>query len=298
MSDNPFDVLKIPLPADGDPRLKNVTIKQLLHHTAGWDRAVSFDPMFRSVAIAKEQSVEPPAKPIDIIHYMMKRKLDFDPGERYAYSNFGYCILGRVIEKATGQSYEAAMQKLIFEPIGIKNTKLGETLKIANNETHYFDEKKGNAVLGPDIGKRVPRPYGAWYLEAMDAHGGWISTATDLVRFGSAFDVPEKCKILKAASIRTMFERPDRPAGQNKEIEGRDVFYGCGWNVHAIKDGSMNTWHNGALDGTATILVRRHDGLCWAVLFNARTNEKGTYLGGLIDPLVHEAANKVKRWPQ
>jgi len=44
--------------------------------------------------------------------------------------------------------------------------------------------------------------------------------------------------------------------------------------------------------------VRRHDGLCWAVLFNTRANAKGTYLGNLIDPLVHEAADKVKRWPK
>jgi hypothetical protein len=53
----------------------------------------------------------------------------------------------------------------------------------------------------------------------------------------------------------------------------------------------------GALDGTATILVRRSDGLCWAVLFHARENRRGEDLAGLIDGLVHDAADRVKHWP-
>jgi CubicO group peptidase (beta-lactamase class C family) len=298
LEDNPFEFLKVALPPESDPRLKKVTLKQLLQHTAGWDRAVSFDPMFRPVLIAKDQKVQPPAGPMDIIRYMTKQKLDFTPGERYAYSNFGYCILGRVIEKATGQSYEAAVQKHLFDPLGVKNTQLGKTLTVAKNEVKYIDDKKAAAVMGPDFGKQVPRPYGAWHLEAMDAHGGWISTASDLVRFASAFDKPGECKFLKAASVQTMFTRPHGLAGHDKEGKKKDVFYGCGWQVRTLgKEERMNTWHNGALDGTATILVRRSDGLCWAVLFNARSNAKGTYLGGLIDPLLHDAANKVKRWP-
>jgi hypothetical protein len=53
----------------------------------------------------------------------------------------------------------------------------------------------------------------------------------------------------------------------------------------------------GALDGTATILVRRSDGLCWAVLFNACENRRGEDLAGLIDGLVHDAADRVKHGP-
>lgn len=297
MTDNPFEVLKIALPKGADPRLKKITIQDLLQHTAGWDRGVSFDPMFRPILIAKEQNVQPPARPIDIIHYMAKRKLDFTPGERYAYSNFGYSILGRVIEKTTDQSYEAAVKKHVLTPLGIKDTQLGQTQTPAKGETHYFDAKNALAVLGPERGKPVARPYGAWYLEAMDAHGGWISTAPDLVRFGSAFFPPDEGKVLTAASIKTMFARPDGLAGHTKDGKPKDVYYGCGWNVRHVAGGKINVWHNGALDGTATILVHRFDGLCWAVLFNTRANAKGTHLGSLIDPLVHQAANQVKRWP-
>lgn len=299
LDDRVFEFLKIALPANADPRLNKITIKHLLQHTAGFDRAKSFDPMFRPIVIAKDQDTKPPAKPIDIIRYMTKQKLDFDPGERYAYSNFGYCMLGRVIEKATGQSYEAAVQKHVFDPIGVKHTQLGHTLTAAKDEVHYFDEKnrKGNAVMGPNFGKPVPLPYGAWYLEAMDAHGGWIASAPDLVRFASAFDHPEACKVLKADSITTMFARPDGLAGHTKDGKARDVHYGCGWQVRTVGGGKVNTWHTGALDGTATLLVRRCDRLTWAVLFNTRSNAKGAYLVGLIDPMVHGAADNVKRWP-
>ena len=94
-----------------------------------------------------------------------------------------------------------------------------------------------------------------------------------------------------------MFARPQGAAGDNAKGKPRPSYYACGWNVQIVGKGKANHWHTGALDGTATILVRRHDGLCWAVLFNARTNARGEYLARLIDGLVHEAANKVDRWP-
>ncbi len=112
------------------------------------------------------------------------------------------------------------------------------------------------------------------------------------MRFASAFDHPDECKILNADGIKTMFARPDGLAGHTKDGKAKNAFYACGWQVRTVGGGKINAWHNGALDGTETILVRRHDGVCWAVLFNTR---KG--LVGKIDPLMHQAADKVKRWP-
>src|SRR5262249_47998282 len=77
---------------DNRPFWKKVTVRQLLQHTGGWDRQQSFDPQFRSVLIAKEEHVAPPAMPAQIIQYMLDRPLDFEPGTRSAYSNFGYCL--------------------------------------------------------------------------------------------------------------------------------------------------------------------------------------------------------------
>ena len=87
-----------------DPRLQEITIRQCLQHTGGWNRDVSGDPMFRSVDIARAVGAPAPARQEAIIRYMFGQPLDFAPGASYAYSNFGYCLLGRVIEKVTGRA--------------------------------------------------------------------------------------------------------------------------------------------------------------------------------------------------
>jgi N-acyl-D-amino-acid deacylase len=301
LDDHAFPLLQLDPPAgsEPDPRLKEITIRQLLQHTAGFDRAQSFDPMFRPIVIAKRLNTAPPAGPEQVIRYMLGHKLDFNPGSRYAYSNFGYCVLGRVIEKVSGESYGMFVREQVLKPVHMTDTQLGKTLERAANEVTYVDRRgrTGRAVVGPEPGKQVPLPYGTWYLEAMDAHGGWISSAPDLVRFAAAFSVPDRCPVLKADSVRTMFARPDVRAGRDKNGQPGDSYYGCGWNVRMAENGRTTTWHNGALDGTATLLVRRADGLCWAVLFNVRDNPRGEYLSKLIDPLMHQAADRIQRWP-
>jgi CubicO group peptidase (beta-lactamase class C family) len=53
-----------------------------------------------------------------IISYMLDRRLDFDPGKRFAYSNFGFLVLGRVIEKLSGQSYAEFVRLQVLAPMG------------------------------------------------------------------------------------------------------------------------------------------------------------------------------------
>jgi N-acyl-D-amino-acid deacylase len=302
LDDKVFDVLGLKAPkgrkAKFDKRWKDVTILELLQHRGGWDRDQSFDPMFRSPTICKELDVEPPADQDAIIRYMLRQPLDFDPGERYAYSNFGYCLLGRVVEKASGSGYEDYVKKEILDPLDIETMRQGKTLlkDRAPGEVRYYADGEGNAVLGPRLGKSVPLPYGAWNLEAMDSHGAWIASATDLVRFGAAFNDPKNCKILSAKSIATMFARPPGAAGENENGKPAAAYYGCGWEVQRVGDGKADTWHSGSLDGTSTMLVRRWDGLTWAVLFNSRQAEGGQP-AGLINPLVRDAADAVKHWP-
>jgi N-acyl-D-amino-acid deacylase len=304
LDDHAFQVLQFqPFIEDKkrpDPRLRKITIRQLLHHTAGWDRAKSYDPMFESVKIARALKVPAPAHADHIIRYMMGQPLDFDPGTRYAYSNFGYCVLGRVIEKVSGQSYETYVRQHILQPLGIRDMRIGRTLPRgrAAMEVHYYPNKDRTApaVFADILGQKVPTPYGAWYLEAMDAHGGWIASAADLVRFASAFDHPDQSKLLSAKSIQLMFARPSGPAGFTKNGKPRPNYYACGWSVRPVKGGS-DAWHAGALDGTGTLLVRRFDGLNWAVLFNKWHDQNDKSLSDQIDPLLHAAADRVKRWP-
>jgi len=285
-----FAFLGLALPKDGDARLNKVTIRHLLHHTGGWDRSKSFDPMFRPREIAKEQEVATPAGPDAVIAYMLKRPLDHDPGATYAYSNFGYCILGRVIEKASGVGYEAFVKKHVLEPAGAKGVRLGRSLleNRAPGEVRYYarGDRKSGSVFGE--GGRVPVGYGGWNLEAMDAHGGWLASAPDLVRFADALDRPAE-PILTKKSVDVLF------GGATKVGDG--VFYACGWTVRPKGD-KRTTWHNGKLDGTATLLARRWDGVTFAVLFNADENKDGKYLIPLVEGPVHAALDAVKDWPK
>lgn len=287
-----------------DPRLKCVTIRHLLQHTGGWDREKSFDPMFRPVRIARELHKPPPAGPDLIIPYMWRLPLDFDPGTRSAYSNFGYCVLGRVIERTSGMPYAAYVRKEVLAPLGIRDMRIGKSLlsgRISGEVRYYMEgkEKMARAVLGPNAGQQVPAPYGGSYIEAMDAHGGWVASAPDLVRFATAFAEPSNSPILGPASISAMFAPPEGSVGHRRNGKPRQRYYGCGWEVgHFGPDGAITAWHSGLLDGTSTLLVRRFDGITWAVLFNTNTTAKGKIPADTIDPLLHEAADAVKEWPQ
>ncbi len=300
LEDKVLETLRLP-EKPLDPRWEQITIRHCLQHTGGWDRDASFDPMFRPGTIATTLSVEAPAKPEHIIRYMLARKLDFDPGQRYAYSNFGYCLLGRVIEQLTKKDYESFMKASVLTPAGISRMQIGRTTVDlqAKGEVKYYmaDNATADAVF-PGIKQRVPWPYGGFYLEAMDAHGAWIASAVDLVRFASAFDEPAKSPLLKADTIREMFSPPAAPVARTTEGKLKDFYYGLGWQVRPVgREGKANTWHSGSLPGTSTLLVRRWDGLDWAVLFNLRSNDE-KLPNGAIDGALHKAAGKVTEWPK
>ena len=282
-----------------DLRWKDITIRHLLQHRGGWDRGKSFDAMFKPVEFAQQVGTEAPADQATVIKAMFSHKLDFDPGERYAYSNFGYCLLGRVIEKVTGKTYETYVKEKVLAPIGITTMRIGATHLEgrAKNEVRYYQPGTGKSVFQETLDREVPWQYGAWHLEAMDSHGGWIATATDLAKFAAAFDDPRHCAILSAESIELMFERPPGLAGYKDDGTPEDKFYSLGWINRVVDDGKLNHWHTGSLSGTATILIRRHDGKNFAALLNTRVSPSSSHLGRDIDSLLHKAANEVTNWP-
>jgi N-acyl-D-amino-acid deacylase len=239
-----------------------------------------------------------PAMPQEIIKYMMGRPLDFDPGTREAYSNFGYCVLGRVIEKTSRVSYENYVQREVLSPLGIRRMRQGRSLENqrAEQEVQYYPRSDAHveSVFG---GGTVPVAYGGWCIEAMDSHGGWIASATDLVRFASAFEDPQRCPILNKSSIEEMFARP-LITGFDAAGKPKAAYYACGWQVRPTRNGKPNTWHNGQLDGTSTLLVHRYDDLTWAVLFNADFGKNHKSLSRLIDPLMHQVADGIESWPE
>lgn len=292
LDENPFKVIGFGHLLDSagcDERLERVTVRHLLAHQGGWDRSVSYDPMFQTRRIQEEFGLTGAPGTRDIIRFMLSEPLDFDPGERYAYSNFGYCVLGRVIEAVTGAPYDEAVRARVLTPLGIEDMQIGRSLPEdrVDGEVVYHDQEKRARVPVKARGRRVPIGY-AHDQEVMDSHGAWIASAADLARFSGAFSDPSSCPLLTEESVGAMWApQKDHPGV---------VWYGLGWRVRDVGGGRKNAWHTGLLTGgTSTIMVRRHDGLSWAVLFNTdRSGTSGETLSGLIDPLVHRAVNEVK----
>lgn len=286
-----------------DPQWKKITIRHLLQHSGGWDRGRSFDPMFRPKTIADTQGIKAPAPQWAIIDCMLGVPLDFEPGQSYAYSNFGYCLLGRVIEQIGGMDYGTFMEIRILEPCGVKDMRLGRTrfTERAPHETRYFTESNRmvSSVLDMDGKKtaQVPEPYGGFYLEAMDSHGGWLASAVDLARLSSNIDDVDHCPILRADTLAQMYKRPAAPLGIDANGKPTDTYYSSGWLVRPRgAGGKPNCWHSGSLPGTYTLWVRRGDGVSWVALFNQRS-EVEQFPDGAIDGAINQAVDSVREWP-
>jgi len=279
-----------------DVRLHKITVLHLLQHTAGWDRDKSGDPMFDSTAIAKRVGAPAPASPDTIIRYMMGKPLDFAPGTKEVYSNFGYCVLGRIIEQVSGKPYEQYVKEAVLAPMGITRMRLGKSLrsgKVRDEVTYYQPNLGAAQSVFPTGEKEVPWCYGGFCLESMDSHGGWLASAVDLARFCAKLDAPDS-PILNSELNQAMYARPKPPVGLDSDGSPSAAYYACGWMVRPV-GAKANYWHTGSLPGTFALMVRRHDGLSWVVLFNQRS-EGDAPADSEIDPALHVAANLVKDW--
>ena len=212
--------------------------------------------MFMAKEIGLVMGLQRPADCSTIIRYMIPQPLDFDPGSQYAYSNFGYCVLGRVIEEISGMGYEEYVQAHILEPSGITTMQLGST-ELTNRlagEVHYYATEASTQSVFAEEGELAPWPYGGFYLEAMDANGGWVASATDLALFGSALEGEGGNSLLKPETLSLVFSPSET--------------YSYGWKVRPAGK-EMNWWAIGSMPGTSAILYRRSDVTIWAALFNS-----------------------------
>ena len=297
LDDRVFQILhrfQPPEGADRDPRLDDITVRHLLQHSGGWDQGRSYDPMWNTGIVEEELGVSKPVSCPDVIRFMLGQPLDFDPGTEYAYSNFGYCLLGRVIEERTGQPYEQYVKERVLAPIGVSRMHIGGTLPEdrADREATYYgfpgQELAYSAV--PNTPQRVPWPDGGFHLKTMDAHGGWVASAIDLVRFATSVDGSKPPPVIGPQAVQMMVARPAPPLWQ-----GSSYYYGMGWLVSPVGD-DANWWHDGSLPGTYALLVRTHDGFAWAVLFNSRPEEWSKF-GLEVDRLIWRGIGEVNVWP-
>lgn len=238
--------------------VEEITIDHLLTHTSGgWDNS-NDDPMFENPAMDHAQLIS---------WTLDSHFLKYPPGVHWAYSNFGYCVLGRIIEQVTRHPYAEYVREAVLAPSGVRDMHIaGNTiLERAPNEVIYYGQN------GED-------PYDM-NVARMDSHGGWLATARDLVLFLNHVDgFKSTPNILKPETIRQM----TTPCLANSG-------YGRGWAVNT----AGNWWHNGSLPGTTTVLVRTASGFCWAALTNTRRKPD---IDLALDNMVWEMVRKVSAW--
>jgi uncharacterized protein (TIGR03437 family) len=282
---------------DKDPRLATITIRELLTHSGGWDASKSgFDPTGSQAFIASTMNVSAPLSSDNMVRYMRGQMLDFDPGAHYAYSNFGYDVLGRIIDRVSGMSYEQYVRTNVFAPMGITTARLAQTLAQGQlpGESKYYADQKADSIF-PDVDpKFVSWAYGGqWYMEGFDADGGWAITAIDYAKFINAIDGQKGTAFLKPSSVAEMTARPNIP-----DWVGQPSWYGFGMAVQPTAKGQI-WWNDGAIDGTFTRFTRTDDGLVMVAFFNSRSNPPGREgaLQNTVDAGLSSSAAQVTNWP-
>lgn len=293
-----LDVLAIEPPPDAtlDPRWRRVTVRRLLEHSGGWDRMETrFDPTFESRTIAKSLGVALPPTLEDIVRYMLGQPLDFEPGTRYAYSNFGYSLLGLVIERTTGEPYEAWVRTHVLAPMGIRRMEIGHELVRDRpaDETLYFDDPDEGLApnLFSEAHELVPPSDGGFAMAPMAAHGGWIASAADYARFLVHVDgLPSPPDLLPSAELEAMLAPPS-----HRDFDPREGWYGHGFDVIPQANGERIWSHTGAKPGTTTIAVRDPHGFSYVALMNGRPLE-GDFSEDL-DRAIGAGLDAVPKWP-
>ena len=168
-----FDVLSdlAPPGSVADSRTRDITVRDLLYHAGGWNRRTSGDPMTYERRVEQALGVRAPMSPRDLVRYMVGQPLDFTPGTRTVYSNYGYMLLGMIVERASGQRYAEYVQSSTLRPMGIAG----------------MIEGAGRTRYAPDEARRYEpdgalEPHGGLPPVAF-ASGAWIGSPVDLARF-------------------------------------------------------------------------------------------------------------------
>jgi CubicO group peptidase (beta-lactamase class C family) len=267
-----------------DKRYENITIYHLLNHTAGWNGRKT-DPVFNSLYVAKIMDVVPPAQTPVIIEYALSKKLDYNPGKNYSYSNLGYCVLGEVIKKVTGMEYEDYVQFAILHPLGIWDMHIGKSFFNEKylNEVRYYNLERSTKIWAFDGSQeRVPLEYGGNNIELLGPAGGWIASAPELAKLMTSIDgFDSRPDILSKSSIAFMTE--DRTHSRSF----------IGWRG---TDGHGTWWRTGTLTGTSALIMRHANGINWIVLLNTTTNRR-SHIHNKLSHTMFSALYRIHKWP-
>lgn len=282
----------------GDNRLRSITVRQLLHHTAGWDRATSAigDPVVAEGTVKAASAVGGGFPPTldTVIRYVLAQPLQFSPGTRFAYSNFGYELLRRVIEKVSGQTYADYVRESVLEPVGLTRMRRGAADLAGRlpGEVKYYDYAGASLVNSyvSAIREKQPFPYGVLNPELGEASAAWVGSVVDLAKLAASLDGKRRPALVTAATFSAMVEEQPRETWVDSS-----GWYGAGLFVQPQADGV--TWnHAGYNPGSASGMWRFANGLGIAFLFNGATKD-GAYPTGFVAQALWDALDAVSEWP-
>ena len=234
---------------------KQITLQHLLEHTAGgtaWNNKGGNDPMFEKQHLWDDIT--------QLIGWVLdSRDPEVQPGTKFAYSNFGYCVLGRIIEELSGQDYKTYVKSTVLTPAGANDMKIAR-----NGHSHFENEVTYYSSYDPY----------SMNVERMDAHGGWVASAVDFANFLMLFDRFKPDMITRAT-----FDLMVTPSSVYE-------YYAKGWKVNPRHH---NIWHTGSLPGTGAFAMNAENGISAVFLMNYRFQNA-------IDPMIWEAIGGIKNW--
>jgi CubicO group peptidase (beta-lactamase class C family) len=212
---------------------EGVTIHNLLTHTSGIHSYTSEPDYVKKMA--QPETVR------SMIARFRDKPLDFKPGEKFQYSNSGYFLLGAIIEKVSGQSYEAFLKEAIFKPLDMTDSGYDHPSSILSHRASGYTRKAD--VLENAEYLDMAQPYAA---------GSLYSTTLDLAKWDRAVG---DCALINKESTTRMFT----PEKNN---------YAYGWSVTTRSD-RKEIGHGGGINGFVTDIVRYPDQkVCVVVLSN------------------------------
>jgi CubicO group peptidase (beta-lactamase class C family) len=198
---------------------QHITIRHLLTHTSGIKGYTEMPEFGDLMAIRKS--------PQTLVQLFSAKPLDFPPGEAMVYNNSAYFLLGLIIEKLSGQSYDAFVQQNLFDLVGMTHSYYCSESTIHHHHAHGYDTAGGHLVLKAAISH-------AWPYSA----GSLCSTASDLTLWLTAL---HGGRVLSAESYRAM----TTPATL---ADGTKLRYGFGLSLADIR-GHRAIFHGGGING-------------------------------------------------
>lgn len=171
------------------------------------------------------------------------------PGEEYHYSSYGWNLLSRIVEKASGEEFLSYMQHHVFDPLKMHNTTADHTDSIITNRTGFYQRTKDNKIInGPFVDNSIK-----W------AGGGFLSTSEDIMRFAKAHS---KVEYLNQKQI-------DELTRPQQTLDGTKTEYGIGWASGTDRQGHYFYGHSGGSIGATThMIIYPKEEICVVVLTN------------------------------